>query len=314
MPGTDMTEVAHEVAVAASADVIYAMIAAVETWPTVFPPTVHVEHLTRSGTSERIQLWATANDALKTWTSRRTLRPEALRVDFEQEISTPPVAAMGGSWIVEPLTPGSSRIRLLHHYRAVDDDAGAAAWIAQAVDRNSHLELAALKSTVEAVTDPADLMFSFEDSVRIKAPAVAVYDFINDAGRWAERLPHVSTVELEEATSGLQSLRMETMAPDGHVHTTRSFRVCRPSRVIAYKQVVLPALMNLHIGRWTFREDDDGVLATSRHTVVVNPDRVTEVLGPDGDVAAAKRHIRGALSTNSLVTLRHAKAHAEGNG
>ena len=61
---------------------------------------------------------------------------------------------MGGTWIIEPAGEGASRVRLLHDYRAVDDDPEGLAWIDQAVDRNSRSELAALKANVERVTGP----------------------------------------------------------------------------------------------------------------------------------------------------------------
>ena len=67
------------------------------------PPTVHADYAERGETEERIRLWATANGEVKNWTSRRRLDPAALRVEFRQEVSSPPVAAMGGTWIVEPL-------------------------------------------------------------------------------------------------------------------------------------------------------------------------------------------------------------------
>ncbi len=44
---------------------------------------------------------------------------------------------MGGTWVIEELPDGGSLVRLLHDYRAVDDDPGGLAWIDEAVDRNS---------------------------------------------------------------------------------------------------------------------------------------------------------------------------------
>ncbi|WP_425586060.1 hypothetical protein [Streptomyces thioluteus] len=47
--------------------------------------------------------------------------------------------------MIEPLTAATSRVRLLHDYRAVDDDPAGLEWIDRAVDRNSGAELAALR-------------------------------------------------------------------------------------------------------------------------------------------------------------------------
>lgn len=307
-------QVEHEITVAAPAADVYRLIAEVENWPRIFPPTIHVDVVERTGDEERIRIWATANGAAKNWTSRRSLDSEGRRIEFRQEVSTPPVASMGGTWIIEPLAAGGSRVRLLHDYRAVDDDPAGLKWIDEAVDRNSRSELAALKSNVELATaaETAELLLSFEDTVRIEGPAKDAYDFVNEAGLWAERLPHVATVRLEEDTPGLQTLEMDTRAKDGSTHTTKSYRVTFPPQRIVYKQVTLPALMSLHTGRWTFEESADGTTtATSQHTVVLKPENIARVLGPDAGVAEARSYVQGALSTNSRATLGHAKDYAE---
>ncbi|MFC6067911.1 aromatase/cyclase [Streptomyces ochraceiscleroticus] len=304
-------EVEHEITVQAPAAEVYRLLAEVENWPRIFPPTLYVDHVEQGANEERIRIWATANGEAKNWTSRRTLDPEALRITFRQEVSAPPVAAMGGTWIIEPLGADESRIRLLHDYRAIDDDPDSLEWIDQAVDRNSRSELAALKTNVELAHASAELTFSFEDTVHIAGSAKDAYDFINEAHLWQERLPHVASVRLEETTPGLQSLEMDTRAKDGSTHTTKSYRVCFPHHKIAYKQVTLPALMTLHTGRWTFEETADGVAATSQHTVVLNTENITRILGPEAGVAEATEYVRTALSTNSRATLGHAKDHAE---
>ncbi|NEC93310.1 SRPBCC family protein, partial [Streptomyces sp. SID12501] len=144
------------------------------------------------------------------------------------------------------------RVRLLHDYRAIDDDPASLAWIDEAVDRNSRTELAALKTNVELAHAAEDLTFSFEDTVQIDGSAKDVFDFVNRADLWPERLPHVAVVRLTEDTPGLQELEMDTThSKDGATHTTKSYRVTFPHEKIAYKQTVLPALMTLHTGYWT---------------------------------------------------------------
>ncbi|WP_433260146.1 aromatase/cyclase [Actinosynnema sp. CS-041913] len=305
-------EVEHDITVTAPAETAFRLLAEVANWPRVFPPTIHVEQVERSGRNERIRIWATANGEPKNWTSRRVLDPEGLRIDFRQELSTPPVAAMGGAWVVEPVSPTESRIRLLHDYRAVDDDPGGLEWIDQAVDRNSRSELAALKVNVELAHAAAETTFSFEDTVLIEGAAKDAYDFVNEAHLWAERLPHVAKVRLAEDTPGLQELEMDTRAKDGSVHTTKSYRVTFPHHKIAYKQVTLPALMTLHTGYWTFAEVDGGVAASSQHTVVLDTGNIARILGADATVADARAYVHTALSTNSRATLGHAKDYAEG--
>lgn len=303
-------DVRHEVSVRAPAADIYRLIAEVWNWPQIFPPTIHVDHLEGDGSQERIRIWATANGEAKSWTSRRTLNPDALRIDFRQEVSSPPVASMSGAWIIEPVSDQESLIRLLHAYRAVDDDPDKLAWIDQAVDRNSRSELAALKANIELSLNE-DRTVSFEDTVLIGGSAKDVYDFVNEAGLWEQRLPHVARVSCTEETPGLQVLEMDTRAKDGSTHTTRSFRVCLPPGRIFYKQVTLPPLLALHTGYWSIEEDGDGVIATSQHTVVINAEKIADILGAGVSLSEAKAFAQQVLSANSLATLGHAKEYAE---
>jgi aromatase len=305
------SHVEHDITVATSAADTYRLLAEVVNWPRIFPPTVHVEHLEQDGRHERIRVWATANGAVRSWTSRRVLDPAALRIDFRQEVSPAPVAAMAGAWVVEPLGERACRVRLRHDYRAIDDVPEDLARIDQAVDTNSRSELAALKSTVEFAAATEELTFSFEDSVQIDGPAADAYAFVNEADRWPDRLPHVASARLTEDGPGVQTLEMDTKAADGSTHTTRSHRVCLAPDKIAYKQVTLPDSLTLHTGVWTFAPNGKGVLATSRHTVVISPDKLAE-LGVDA--ATARRMVRDALGGNSRATLGRAKAHVETGG
>ncbi|MFC9914442.1 aromatase/cyclase [Streptomyces sp. NPDC059862] len=306
-------EVEHEITIDAPAAAVYQMLADVVHWPRIFPPTIFVDREPTGAGQERIRIWATANGTAKTWTSRRTLDPQALRITFRQEVSAPPVATMGGAWIIEPLAADRSRVRLLHDYTAIDDDPHDLLWIERAVDKNSTAELAALKVNVEAAhaADTGELTFSFTDTVQIDGSAKDVFDFINDAQFWSERLPHVAVARLTEDTPGLQHLEMDTRAKDGSVHTTASYRVVFPDHKIVYKQVTLPALMTLHTGEWTFEENAQGTAASSQHTVTINTANIARVLGEQATVEDARAYVREALSTNSRATLGHAKSYAE---
>jgi aromatase len=304
-------EVEHAIAIDAPASRVYDLIVDVERWRDIFGPTVHVEYVEKDDSTERIRIWATANDTAKTWVSRRTLDAGKRRVAFRQEQSQHPVGGMGGLWAVEPLSEATCQVRLFHDYFAASDDPADLDWIGTAVDKNSKKELAALKASAE-LSGP-DKLITFDDVVDVEGSAKDVYDFLNEAQLWQERLPHVAAVSLQEETPGLQILEMDTRTKDGSLHTTRSVRVCQPYHKIVYKQTVLPALMTLHTGHWLIEERSGGqVSVTSRHTVKINSSRVTEILGADADVAAAQAFVRGALSANSLATLRLAKAYAEG--
>jgi aromatase len=308
-PSTCVAE--HQVTVHAPAKVIYQLIADVANWPRMFPPTVHIEYLERNELSERIQIWATANGDAKTWISRRELDPTKMRVDFRQESSQDPVALMGGTWAIEPISEDESLVRLLHDYRAVDDDPEKLTWIGEAVDRNSRSELAALKTNAELAVESPDLFLTFADTVQVKGSGKDVYDFINEANLWSERLPHVASVSMVEDSPGIQLLDMDTSTKDGSVHTTRSVRVAFASDRIVYKQIEVPALMTLHTGEWTIEETTGGAAVTSAHTVAINPSNIEQVLGAGAGVDDARKFVRNALGTNSTTTMEHAKEYAE---
>ncbi|MFF0880708.1 aromatase/cyclase [Micromonospora aurantiaca (nom. illeg.)] len=298
----------HRVTVAAPVAVIYDLVADVGCWPVVFPPTVHAEQIERSGDGERIRIWATANDEVKNWTSRRILDRAARSITFRQDRPAHPVAAMSGEWRFEPAGPDKTVVRLLHTYRAVDDDPGHLDWIRRAVDRNSEAELSALAA---AAGRDDELLLSFEDAVSINGRAADAYTVIDEAGLWPQRLPHVARVVLDERVRGVQSLAMDTRTADGSVHTTVSIRICLPPDRIVYKQLQTPKLMSAHTGFWSFREHNGDTEMVAGHTVVINESAIAGVLGEDATVADARSYIRAALGRNSGTTMRHAKAYAE---
>ncbi|MFI7011269.1 aromatase/cyclase [Streptomyces sp. NPDC050145] len=303
----------HEVEADAPADVVYGIVADTGRWPLFFPPNVHVEQLEFDGTTERLRMWATANGQVKSWASRRVLDPAARRIDFRQEVSAAPVESMGGSWIVTELGPERSRLTLLHDFTVVGDDPAGVEWVERATDSNSRKELENLRALVSGWRALEGLVLSFEDSVRIDGPAERVYAFLEQAGKWPERVAHVDRLELTEDEPGVQVMAMDTRTADGSVHTTESVRVCFPEdRRIVYKQTETPALMAAHTGRWTVvPAEDGGVVATSHHSVVLREEPIERVLGEGADVARARGYVREALGRNSTATLNLAKAFAE---
>lgn len=292
MPQPDLREVEHEITVSAPAATVYRLIAEVDNWPRIYPRTVYAEQVPETGGQELVRIWATTEASFEHWTALRTLDPERLRITFRPTGFGPPLASMDGGWIIEPLSPAESRVRLLHAFSVVDNDPGELKRIDSAVDRNSRTELADLKKSVEEAYLAEEFTFSFEDTARIAGSAEDVYDFVNEAQLWAERLPHVTEVRLDEDKPGLQTLETVTRAPDGSTQLARSHRVCLPHRRIAYRQVTLPALLSLHTGSWTFEETAAGVVASARHTVVLNTANITAILGPDATVADARAHVR----------------------
>ncbi|MFF0745798.1 aromatase/cyclase [Streptomyces sp. NPDC004111] len=302
----------HTTEVAAPAGAVYGLIADATRWPLFFGPNVHVERLSCDGSDEHLEMWALAGGRVKHWTSRRRLDAAARRVAFRQEVPAPPLSAMSGAWVVEPRGAERTGLTLLHDFSVPGDRAEDVAWVERATDTNSRTELANLARLGERWARLDELVLSFEDSVRVAAPAAPVYGFLQRVADWQRLLPHVSRLEVDEE-GPVQVMTMDTLTADGASHTTESVRVCFPaSGRIVYKQTRTPALMEAHTGCWTVREDAHGTTVTSQHSVVVREENITAVLGAGADVAAARTYLREALGRNSTATLNHAKRYAEG--
>jgi aromatase len=302
----------HSIAVSAPPSAAFRVIADAVNWPLVFLPTIHLDRDDLGGGEERIHVWALANDEVKAWTSIRKLDPDRLTVQFRQEKSSPPIGAMSGQWIVEAQPDGGSLVRLLHDFSAVDDDPAALQWIADATDRNSQTELATLKAAAEQADERDSLTVQWDDSVPSTGAADDAYEFVWNAREWPSRLPHVGRMRLEEPEPNVQVMEMDTVTKDGSAHTTKSIRVSLPNRKIVYKQTTLPTLLSVHTGHWLFGDAPEGCLLTSRHTAIIKPEAIAEVLGPDATVQDAREYIQSALTANSRVTMEHARAFAEG--
>lgn len=308
---TETYRTEHVIDISAKPAAVYDIIADVTRWPWIFGPTILAEQVSRDGANERIKIWATANDEVKAWTSARELDEKNLRIAFRQERSQSPVASMGGVWSFEPVGDNATRVVLSHDFAAIGDDPEGIKWIQQAVDRNSHAELGALKSTAELGDRISELVFSIEDTVPVAGRIDDVYEFIYRAQDWPELVPHVVSVDLREDTPDIQLMTMDTRTPAGHVHTTKSIRICFPSSRIIYKQLEVPPLMTTHIGEWQLTNTPKGPVAIARHTVAIRPAAIPGILGENATLADARDFLSSALSTNSTTTLKHAMLFAE---
>jgi ribosome-associated toxin RatA of RatAB toxin-antitoxin module len=298
----------HSVMVSAAPDVPFDLIGDVTRWPAIFEPTIHARHLHRAPGEERVQLWALAGGEVKTWVSRRTLDRTRWHITFEQERTQAPIASMSGSWTFHP-SGGGTEVVLTHDFTAVGggehDD-----WLVSAVDANSNRELAALRTVAELGHAITDVVVTFEDEIPLEGSAADAYAFIDRSDLWPSRLPHVTRVSLSKPQPGVQDMEMETTTADGNSHTTRSIRLSFPPDQIVYKQLVTPDLLLGHSGSWQLRKRNGGDIATARHTIVINPDAVAGVLGPDRTLADARTFVRDALGKNSRATMTHASAYA----
>ncbi|GAA3343178.1 SRPBCC family protein [Amorphoplanes nipponensis] len=313
MSRTLSREALETVAVAAPADAVFGLITDVRRWPQLFRSLVH----TRigpgdGGATDVVHCWGVRGpDAVRAWTARRWIDAEALTVDFDNEPPPPGVRAQHGRWTVEPSGPGSCRVTLSHAFDCGDDVPGHLAdRTAAEFARHSAGQLAELKQAAERGVELDQLIIGWEDTLFVSGDAADAWVVLWEAGRWPERIPHVSRLALSEPEPGVQFFDMDTATPDGRAHTTRSVRIGFPHDLIVYKQITLPPMLEAHTGHWRFEQTPEGVLLGARHTVTLKKSAL-DMLGPGTTVPAARRYARKVLGTNSMKNLQIAKAYAE---
>ncbi|GAB2769449.1 aromatase/cyclase [Streptomyces daliensis] len=305
----------HEAEIGALPSTVYELVTNVSLWPVIFRPTVHTQVLERSVEGDRFEIWATVSSGeVNTWRSRREFDAVGRRVTFRQDHDNPLFGLMGGGWTCAPLDGGRTKVVLEHRFTPPPDQADARERIVRELDSNGAAELEALR-TVSVLPGGVDMWrLTFTESVGLTGSAEAAREFIWDADRWPERLPHVTGLELVEQKGGAQDMTMQTRAPDGTVHTTRSVRVLLSDGSIVYKQTRPPRALLGHSGRWDFRSDGSGSSISSTHTFLLDPAGVAEVFGPDVPAQQASHRVRAALSANSRVTMEHADLYSAAAG
>jgi hypothetical protein len=287
----------HTVRVAAPPRQVYRLIADTARWPQIFEPTVHAEHLDRSGDFERVRLWQLLDGEVKAGDSVRELNPRRLQVRFRRENTPHPAVSMGGLWMVVPKRSGSLVV-LDHYYRVVDDEPAATGWIAKVVDETSEAMLASVREAAEQGPVLGKRTLSCEDSVDIAGDPRDVYDFLARAQDWPQRLPHVNRLLMDENVPDIQHLESDVRLANGSVHTTSMVRVCFPQTQIVYKHTRPPAVMRAHTGSYTVTKLPHTVRATAAHTVVLRHESTKDI-------------VRGVLRDLNLAALGRAKEFAE---
>lgn len=286
-PGAGLT--VQSVDCAAPAAGYYVLVADPMTWPVLFPGALDVRPLDGAG---RFEVDTLVGDRVQTAVICVDPDPDRLTVGVRSDGPSAPVANSG--WEFQPGTDGGSRIVLHRRYEP------------EGAEGYGISELAALRELGAGGHPVDELVFSFADRVELEVGVAEAYSFVDRSDRWPNVLPHVSRVVLDESRPGVQVMEMDTVTVDGHTHTTRSVRLCRPSRRIAYTQLVPPALLLGHSGVWEFAAAGAVTVVTARHSMAINPVAVAEVLGSERTVADARQYLRDLLGANSRATLAHA--------
>ena len=306
--------VEHQVSVAAPAAEVFALVRDVERWPQFFTSIIHVDRRLEPDAPEgtdTVRMWGVRGHAsVRYWVAHRRVDEAGLRIEFDNEPPPPGAKASTDQWTVEPDGTDACVVTLRHQIDPHDANGHTHVAVTREFGRHTQLQLDELKSVAERRKELEELVLSFEDPLFVSGSVEDAWAILYEAGKWPERIPHVSRIELTEDGPDVQFFDMDTATPDGREHTTRSVRVCFPHDLIVYKQIQLPPLLEAHTGHWRFVETPEGLIASARHTVTIKPSAL-HLLGPDTTVADARRYARRVLSANSMKNLQIAKAYAE---
>ena len=308
MPTLQQDTIRHTTIVDAPATLVFDLVAGFDRWPEFHGPSVHAERLGHQDGAEVYRHWWVIDDhTVRSWQARWRFHRDELRISFEFDPEGPDAAPSRGQFAFLSLSAGSAEIR------AEQTVSGPGSYDPERVERE-------LRELVDRFADAAarseerrDLVVDFEDPLFVAGPLDDAYNYLYEADKWPERIPHVSRLTLEEPVPGVQFFDMDTQTPDGSAHTTRSVRICLAGNTIVYKQIHLPKLLDGHTGHWKFTPTREGFILAARHTATIKPDALP-ILGPGTTVLDARRYLRRVLSTNSMSNLRLAKAYAEERG
>jgi hypothetical protein len=138
----------NTIRVAAPPKRVFELVANVDRWPALIDPLAAVEHLGFDGVCERVRFVKQVDGVARDLTMVRELNPKRMQVRFRQVDVAPPVASLGGIWLVVPKGLGSM-VAIDHYYRVTDNSAVTAARIEAEIAVESTTMLTALQRTME---------------------------------------------------------------------------------------------------------------------------------------------------------------------
>lgn len=152
--GPSMFHTEHTVTVEAHADVVYAVLADIERYSELFPPTESSTMLEETDTYQIARLVVDVSGQRQSWVTRRDLDRERRTIAYRQLENAPMIEFMGGEWRALPLDENRTQLVITHDFAARPTDAvpsqeEASRLLRAAVDRNSHADLDAVRKEAE---------------------------------------------------------------------------------------------------------------------------------------------------------------------
>ncbi|WP_328312897.1 SRPBCC family protein [Streptomyces sp. NBC_00442] len=245
----------------ASADTVYRALTHVADWPLLYPWIAHTEIVAQDGQDDEVKFWAVRpgpEGGLRIWTSRRTLDPVALRMDFAQQGSVGPIKELGGTWDFLPRPGGGCQVVSGHWFTTDADPQDTAGEL----DRHGGLQMRTLKSKTE---QPGALT---SDVIRVEDRAVV-------SGSVAE--VHARLLAALPPREGDDSAWFGTR--DG----VRSVQIEHGGHTLVQKPLTPPGPAELYRRRWRLTQGPGGVVVQADVLAVASAgrDRVLELATTD---------------------------------
>jgi aromatase len=152
--GNAMFHTEHTVTVEAPADVVYAVLADVEGYADLFPPTESVTMLEETEAYQIARLVVDVSGQVQSWVTRRDLDRERRTISYRQLENAAMVESMGGEWRALPLDDQHTQLVITHDFaarttEAVPSQKKATELLRTAVENNSHADLDAVRKEAE---------------------------------------------------------------------------------------------------------------------------------------------------------------------
>jgi aromatase len=266
--------------IAAPAPDVYRLLTDVAEWPLLYPWIAHTEILESDvlesgGSRDLVKFWAVKPDGTaRIWTSRRTLDPRALRMDFEQLGSVGPITGLGGTWVFHPDGEAGCRVETTHWFTTGHDPAE----VAGELDRNSARQLAVLRAKAERREEFAGRVLRVERRRELPYTVEESYDLL------------VRSLGAEH--DGAAFVDLASRAPAGGTRTGRTLRIAVPGRAVVQQDLEPADPLELWLRRWRVEQRAGGTLLTAA-AVLSSPQaarpRTRELLRAwaDSDLAAS---------------------------
>lgn len=159
MPELRIWTARHTTRIAMPPRRVFELVANVDRWRALLDSLVSVEHLGFDGVCERVRFSKRIDGVTHGMTMELDLNPKRMQVRFRQVDVLPPLASMGGLWLVVPKGRGSM-VALDHYYRVTDNSPVTAAQVERQIAEESTSMLSALQHTVDFL-GMADLIGSY---------------------------------------------------------------------------------------------------------------------------------------------------------